>query len=132
MATYPQQPFLYNGHLPTTATSLQWPPIHFTSLHFSTTVTSPQRRPLYNGHLSTSLHFTSLQRSPPHNGHLSTMATSLQQPIFFADSPYIDSCLNLFSLQWPVSSVPKVAAVEWFSCKTQFKAKQFLDPLRTL
>ena len=69
---------------------------------------------------------TSPQRPPLYNGHLSTTAT------FFADSPYIDSCLNLFSLQWPVSSVPKVAAVERFSCKTQFKAKQFLDPLRTL
>ena len=48
------------------------------------------------------------------NGHLSTMATLL------ADSPCIDSCLNLTttatSLQWPFSSVPKVAIVERLNC----------------
>ena len=52
------------------------------------------------------------------HGPLSTTATSLQLPLFWADSPYIDSCLNLFttvaSLQRPLSSVPKVAVVERF------------------
>ena len=38
------------------------------------------------------------------NGHLSTMATSLQWPFFFADSPYIDSCYGHFLLSpmWPL------------------------------
>ena len=38
------------------------------------------------------------------NGHLSTMATSLQQPFFFVDSPYIDSCYGhlLLSPMWPL------------------------------
>ena len=38
------------------------------------------------------------------NGHLSTMATSLQWPFFFADSPYIDSCHGHFLLSpmWPL------------------------------
>ena len=74
---------------------------------------------------------TSPQRPPLYNGHLFTTAT------FFADSPYIDSCLNLFSLQWPVSSVPKVAAVEQFSCKkflslNQKKLNSFWIPYSTL
>ena len=47
-----------------------------------------------------------------HNVHLSTAAT------FLADSPYIDSCFNLSttatSLQWKLSSVPKVAVLERF------------------
>ena len=59
--------------------------------------------------------------------------TSLQQPLFLADSPYTDSCLNLSttatfladshkltlvktSLQRPLSSVSKVAVVERFNC----------------
>ena len=109
-ATSPQWPPIYNGHLAVTATSPKWPPIH--NSHFSTMATSPQRPPLYNGHLFTT-------------------AT------FFADSPYIDSCLNLFSLQWPVSSVPKVAAVERFSCKkflslNQKKLNSFWIPYSTL
>ena len=32
------------------------------------------------------------------NGHLSTTATSLQRPVFLADSPYIDSCFNLSTM----------------------------------
>ena len=48
------------------------------------------------------------------NGHLSTT------DIFLADSPYIHSCFNLStmatSLQWPLSSVPKVAIAERFNC----------------
>ena len=32
------------------------------------------------------------------NGHLSTTATSLQWPVFLADSPYIDSCFNLSTM----------------------------------
>ena len=38
------------------------------------------------------------------NGHLSTMATSLQQPFFFVDGPYIDSCYGHFLLSpmWPL------------------------------
>ena len=47
-----------------------------------------------------------------HNVHLSTAAT------FLADRPYIDSCFNLSttatSLQWKLSSVPKVAVLERF------------------
>ena len=38
---------------------------------------------------------TSPQRPPRYNGHLATTATSLQQPLFLADSPYIDFCFNL-------------------------------------
>ena len=48
------------------------------------------------------------------------MATSLQRPLFLADSPYFDSSLNLsttvISLQQPLSSVPQVAIVERFNC----------------
>ena len=120
MATYPQQQFLCNGHLPTTATSLQRPP--FYNGHLAVTATSPQWPPIHNSRFSATA--TSPQRPPLYNGHLFTTAT------FFADSPYIDSCLNLFTMA--SFFVPKVAAVERFSCKTQFKAKQFLDPLRTL
>ena len=47
---------------------------------------------------------------PPFNGHL----------VLLADSPYIHSCFNpsttATSLQWPLSSVPKVAIVERFNC----------------
>ena len=47
-------------------------------------------------------------------------ASSPRRPLFFADSPYIDSCLNLSttvtSLQRPLSFVPKVAVVERFNC----------------
>ena len=47
-----------------------------------------------------------------HNVHLSTAAT------FLADRPCIDSCFNLSttatSLQWKLSSVPKVAVLERF------------------
>ena len=54
------------------------------------------------------------------SSHLSTVATSLQWPVFLADSPYFDSCLNLsttaISLQQPLSSVPQVAIVERFNC----------------
>ena len=54
-------------------------------------------------------------------GHLSTMATSLQWPLFLADSQYIDSYVNLSttatSTQWPLSSAPKVAIViKRFKC----------------
>ena len=42
-------------------------------------------------------------------------ATSLRQPFFLADSPYINFCFNLStpvtSLQWPPSSVPKVTVI---------------------
>ena len=38
------------------------------------------------------------QQSPFHNSHLSTTATSLQQPNFLVDSPYVDSCLNLSTM----------------------------------
>ena len=75
-ATSLQRPPLYNGHLATTATSLQRPPRY--NGHLSTTATSLQRPPLYNGHLATTA--TSLQRPPRYNGHLSTTATSLQRP----------------------------------------------------
>ena len=81
---------LYNGHLSTMVTSRQWSPLY--NGHLSTMVTSLQRPPLYNGHLSTlvtSLQRPPLQRSPLYNSHLFTKAT------FLADSPYIDSCLNL-------------------------------------
>ena len=56
------------------------------------------------------------------NGHLFKTATSVQRSffIFLADSPYIHSYFNLSSmatsLQWPLSSVPKVAVVERFNC----------------
>ena len=50
---------------------------------------------------------------PSTNGHLSTMTT------FLADSPYIDSRLNLSttvtSLKRPLSSLPKVAVEERFN-----------------
>lgn len=46
-------------------------------------------------------------------------ATSLQGPVFLADSPYVDCCFNLStaatSLQWQLSSVPRVAVVERFN-----------------
>ena len=48
------------------------------------------------------------------------MATSLQWPLFWRHSPYIDSCLNFSteatSLQRLLSSVHKVAVVERFNC----------------
>ena len=57
-----------------------------------------------------------------------TTATSLQRPFFGADSPYIHSCFNLFttaiSLQWPFSSVPKVAVVKRFNCITNLKLRE--------
>ena len=47
-------------------------------------------------------------------------ASSPQRPLFFADSPNIDSCLNLSttvtSPQRHLSFVPKVAVVERFNC----------------
>ena len=63
--------------------------------------------PLYNGHLSTTATYMS-----PTNGHFSTPAfffswrtvltlnlvsTSLQLPFILADSPYTESCFNLFT-----------------------------------
>ena len=106
-----------NGHLRHLS---QRPPL--------TVATSAQRPPLtaatsHSGHLS--------QRPPltaatSHSGRLSqrpplTAATSHNGHFFLADSPYIiRSCLNLSttatSLQWQLSSVPKVAVVERFSC----------------
>ena len=58
---------------------------------------------------------TSSFDSTSNNGHLSTMATSLQRPLYFvpADSPYIDSYLNLSTTptsprrQRPLKRVPK-------------------------
>ena len=52
------------------------------------------------------------------NRHLSTTA------IFFADSQYIHSCFSLSTmatfLQWPLSSVPKVANLEIrFTCSLE-------------
>ena len=47
------------------------------------------------------------------------MDTSLQWPLFMADSPRSDSCLNLSTMatspQHPLSSFPKVAIVERFN-----------------
>ena len=54
------------------------------NLHFSDAVVKWKKKtPILN---------TVLQHT---NGHLSTTVTSLQQPVFLADSPYIDSCLTL-------------------------------------
>ena len=55
--------------------------------------------------------------------NISRVSAPLQDSHFFsADSPYIHSCFNLSttatSLQWPFSSVPKVAVVETFNCKS--------------
>ena len=44
------------------------------------------------------------------NGHLSTKATSLQRPLFLADSLYIDSFVDLSTMATIVC--PKVAIVE--------------------
>ena len=84
-------------------------------MHYSPT--SPNGH-LHNVHLSTAATFFSGQTihwllfQPIYNVHLSTAAT------FLADSPYIDSCFNLSttatSLQWKLSSVPKVAVLERF------------------
>ena len=57
---------------------------------------------------------TSSFDSTSNNGHLSTMATSLLRPLYSvpADSPYIDSCLNLATTptsprrQRPLKRVP--------------------------
>ena len=52
------------------------------------------------------------------------MAASPQRPFFLANSPYTDSCFNLSatvtSLQWPLSSVPKVAIVEQTTSSLSF------------
>ena len=52
------------------------------------------------------------------NGHLST--TAIFSAASDGQSIYIHSCFNLsktpISLQWPLSSVPKVAVVERFKC----------------
>ena len=52
------------------------------------------------------------------------MAASPQRPFFLANSPYTDSCFNLSatvtSLQWPLSSVPKVAFVEQTTSSLSF------------
>ena len=49
-----------------------------------------------------------------------TVTSATTTIIFLADSPFIDSCLNLSttvtSLQWLLSPVPKVAALERFNC----------------
>ena len=103
-----------NGHLSTTATSLERtyfladsPYIH-SCFNLSTTATSPQWPPLYNLFFGgQSIH--SLLFQPPYNRYLSTTATSLQWPplrnshlsatvIFLADSPYIHSCFNLSTM----------------------------------
>ena len=108
---------LHNGHLSSTATFPLRPPLY--NLSFGgQSIHSLLFQPLYNRYLSTTA--TSLQQSPFHNGHFSTMATSLQRPFFWADSPYVHYCFNLFttatSLQRPLSSVPKVAIAERFNC----------------
>ena len=78
-----------NGHLSTTATSLQRP--HLYNGYLATKATSLKRQPLYNDHLS-------LQRPPLYNsylptttfikGHLSTTASSIQRP------PVYHGCLS--------------------------------------
>ena len=69
---------LYNGHLSTTATSLEWPPLH--NGHLSTMVIFLADSPYIHSCFNLSTMATSLQWSPLHYGHLSTMATSLQRP----------------------------------------------------
>ena len=58
------------------------------------------------------------------------MATSLQRPLFFqqADRKSIHQLLFKTSLQRPLSSVPKVAAVERFNCIT-FRKNQGCLPI---
>ena len=116
MATSLQQPSLYNGHLSTIATFLQWPPLY--NGHLSTMATSLQQPSLYKGHLSTMATF--LQWPPHCHGHLSITTTSLQRPPFY-DSHFSLQTVSTFtlvstSLQWPLSSVPKLAVVETFNC----------------
>ena len=61
---------------------------------------------------------TSTQRRPLYNGH------------FFADSPYIDSCLNLFTMaSFFGTEGGRCVEVQLWKV-SQFKAKQFLDPLQ--
>lgn len=86
-ATFPQQPPFYNGHLShsATVTSLQWTPIYndhlnnvhlLTNGHLFTTASSLQLLPPCNSQLSTTA--TSLRLLPfpsghlPTNGHLNT------------------------------------------------------------
>ena len=79
--------------------------------HLSTKATFLADSPYIDSCLNLSTMATFLADSPYIDSclNLSTMAT------FSADSPYIDSCLNLStmaaSLQWPLSSLPKVAVV---------------------
>ena len=78
---------------PLTTTSTQWPP----------TATSLQWFFFFLADTVHTLNLvsTSLQRPPLYNGHLSSTAIFLP-----ADSPYIDSCVNLFTtatcLLWPL------------------------------
>ena len=93
-----QRPLLYNGHFFFFADS----PYTESCFNFFTTATSLQRPffSLRTVHILT-LVSTSLQRPPLYNGHLTSTAIFLP-----ADSPYIDSCVNLFRmatcLLWPL------------------------------
>ena len=49
---------------------------------------------------------------PPFNDHLSTTFTSLLLPFFGGHSVHHDSSLNLSTIKWPLSSVPKVAVAK--------------------
>ena len=97
---------LHNVHLSTAATFLADRP------YIDLVSTYLQRPPLYSGHFFSGQTIHWLLFQPIYNVHLSTAAT------FLADSPYIDSCFNLSttatSLQWKLSSVPKVAVLERF------------------
>ena len=63
------------------------------------------------------------------NGHLSTMATSLQQPYFW--QTFHTFMLVSTSLQWPLSSVPKVAVVvERFNCSVLTGSISMYFPLK--
>ena len=113
MATSLQWPPLYNGHLPTTTTYNGHPLLQPFNGHLSTTATSLQLPPVYNGHLSKMA--TSLQQPHLYTNHFSTMAhsittTSLQQP-FFSHSQQRPPLHNVF----PSTTATPLTTATWSS-----------------
>ena len=99
-ANSPQRPLPpTNGHLPTTATSPQWPHPH--NGHLSTMATFPQRPPLHNGHILTTA--TSPQWSHPHNGHFfcpsgQSLHWLFFKPLYNDHFSAIATAINVFPL----------------------------------